>query len=287
MIKTKEDLHHTFIDGSCEELKNKLLEKAKEFVLEVNPSAHKNVAIGINLAQVGKPSYFQVDHNGTHLEYYRDLLKYRELTLEDFEEVQFTIPWDDAPEGYDYWIITTGAHLSEGSFHKKHGLAYEDQSGFYWEIGYEGYHYQVYTKPDNTLPKEKQDTVESLKAAIEGSEVKNYKYTPVEVESIFDLREMFEKGELYFRWLGNPEKGSGGVGYDQITNENMLICRYEEGRLLLREEVKWQNEVESSCFWFEYSESHDSVHLNTKNSIPSEDFLETCRVALRANGELK
>ena len=85
MINTKEDLHHTFIDGSCEELKKKLLEKAKEFGLEVNPSAHKNLAIGINLAQVGKPSYFQVDHNGTHLEYYRDLLKYRELTLEDFE----------------------------------------------------------------------------------------------------------------------------------------------------------------------------------------------------------
>lgn len=210
MIKTKEDLHHTFIDGSCEELKKKLLEKVKEFGLEVNPSAHKNVAIGINLAQVGKPSYFQVDHNGTHVAYYRDLLKYRELTLEDFEEEE--------------------------------------------EVG---------------------------------DEVKNYKYVPVEVESIFDLRDMFENGKLYFRWLGNPEKGSGGVGYDQITNENMLICRYEEGRLLTREQITWQDEVESSCFWFEYSESHDSVHLNTKNSIPSEDFLAMCRVALRATGELK
>lgn len=68
-----------------------------------------------------------------------------------------------------------------------------------------------------------------------------YKYTPIEVESVFDLKEMFESGEIYFRWLGNEVEGSGGVGYDKITTENMLICRYEEGRLLKRERLSWQD----------------------------------------------
>jgi len=65
-------------------------------------------------------------------------------------------------------------------------------------------------------------------------------YVKVE-DSIFDLRPEFEAGELYFRWLGNDEEGSGGVWYDKITTESMLLCRYEEGRLLRRIEtpIEW------------------------------------------------
>lgn len=61
-------------------------------------------------------------------------------------------------------------------------------------------------------------------------------------ESIFDLRPDFEAGELYFKWAGNGEHGSGGVGYDKITTESMLLCRYEEGRLLRRKEVEIDEE---------------------------------------------
>lgn len=124
-------------------------------------------------------------------------------------------------------------------------------------------------------------------------EVNKYKYVPVEVESIFDLREMFEKGELYFRWLGNPEKGSGGVGYDQITNENMLICRYEEGRLLVREEVSWQDEVldylkkpSEEGFEDELPSKFRVDYENNSFYLVDSEFLEMCRVALRTNGEL-
>ena len=56
-------------------------------------------------------------------------------------------------------------------------------------------------------------------------------------DSIFDLKEEFERGELYHWWLGNHEPGSNSVGYDQITDEKMLLCRYEEKRLLRRIEV--------------------------------------------------
>lgn len=68
-------------------------------------------------------------------------------------------------------------------------------------------------------------------------------YTPV-TESIFDLKEDFEAGNLYFRWFGNPES-EDSVGYDQITDENMLFSRYEEKRLLRKTEkpVEWFEEA--------------------------------------------
>ena len=65
---------------------------------------------------------------------------------------------------------------------------------------------------------------------------KTYRYEKV-TDSIFDLKEEFERGELYFAWLDNHEPGSNSVGYDQITDEKMLLCRYEEKRLLRRIEV--------------------------------------------------
>lgn len=64
-------------------------------------------------------------------------------------------------------------------------------------------------------------------------ETKTYRYEKV-ADSIFDLKEEFERGELYFAW---PEPGSNSVGYDKITEEKMLLCRYEEKRLLRRIEV--------------------------------------------------
>ena len=83
----------------------------------------------------------------------------------------------------------------------------------------------------NTIPTETQEEKEALDA-IE----KTYRYEKV-TDSIFDLKEEFERGELYFAWLDNHEPGSNSVGYDQITDEKMLLCRYEEKRLLRRIEV--------------------------------------------------
>lgn len=59
---------------------------------------------------------------------------------------------------------------------------------------------------------------------------KTYRYEKV-TDSIFDLKEEFERGELYFAWVGNS------VGYEKITDEKMLLCRYEEKRILRRIEV--------------------------------------------------
>ncbi len=74
------------------------------------------------------------------------------------------------------------------------------------------------------------------------SKQKPTKFVKVE-ESIFDLREEFERGELYFRWLGNGEQGSGGVGYDKIDDINMLLVRWEEKRVYRKVEIDWRDEV--------------------------------------------
>ena len=84
------------------------------------------------------------------------------------------------------------------------------------------------------IPKIPTETPEE-KGALDAIE-KTYRYEKV-TDSIFDLKEEFERGELYFAWLGNNEPGSNSVGYDQITDEKMLLCRYEEKRLLRRIEV--------------------------------------------------
>tara|TARA_Y100001956_G_C4128568_1_gene191950 strand:- start:908 stop:1402 length:495 start_codon:yes stop_codon:yes gene_type:complete len=114
--------------------------------------------------------------------------------------------------------------------------------------------------------------------------VSKFKYTPLEVESVFDLKEMFEKGEIYFRWCGKDEEGSGGVGYDKITTENMLICRYEEGRLLKREELNWKEQI-SEEFGFTYIQKEDSfVQIGCTSS---EDMIKFAKRVLELSGELK
>jgi hypothetical protein len=74
------------------------------------------------------------------------------------------------------------------------------------------------------------------------SKPKPTKFVKVE-ESIFDLKEEFDSGELYFRWLGNGEQGSGGVGYDQIDDINMLLVRWEEKRVYRQVEIDWRSEL--------------------------------------------
>lgn len=230
----------------------------------------------------------------------------KEVTFEDLQEAaqkmqetkdseslseDFTIPWDEASEGYDYWIVSTGAFLSSGSFHKKHGLTYEDVDGFYWEIGYEGYQYKVYTNPKIQLLKKVQEVLKPLREISEEPNAKNYKYVPVEVESIFDLRNMFEDGKLYFE---DANQGDG-QGMVQLPDEGTLIILLAgQDPIYVRQEVTWQDEVltylqEPSDEGFEEElPSKFRVDLMDKSfHLVDSEFLEMCRVALRATGELK
>ena len=114
--------------------------------------------------------------------------------------------------------------------------------------------------------------------------VSKYKYTPLDVQSAFDLKEMFEKGEIYFQAWGDRDDNSFGAVYDQIVDEDMLFTRWHEKRLLLREEMKWQEQI-SGEYNFTYVEKEDSFVQTGCTS--SEDMIKFAKRVLELSGELK
>ncbi|AGN51503.1 hypothetical protein VPLG_00064 [Vibrio phage eugene 12A10] len=103
------------------------------------------------------------------------------------------------------------------------------------------------------------------------SEVK-YKYTLVEIESIFDWKTQLDNKELFY-----------SSEYLPINNEWTLLKLLveDEHSIYTREEVKWQEEVLS------YSHSCDNRHLAKFVLDYPEDFLEAARIALKSIGEIK
>ena len=89
------------------------------------------------------------------------------------------------------------------------------------------------------------------------SKPKPTKFVKVE-ESIFDLKEEFEGGELYFLHA---------FGYDQIDDINMLLVRWEEKRVYRQVEIDWRDELVSfvdSCECLNLD-----VHLRCFDKIPA------------------
>lgn len=91
-------------------------------------------------------------------------------------------------------------------------------------------------------------------------------------ESIFDLKDEFERGELYFKSAGD---------YYQITNEGAL-CNYALKMIYRRIEkpVDWRN------LTIEFADKCGFYGIGAITLHHSDRFLEMCRIALRANGEL-
>lgn len=85
-------------------------------------------------------------------------------------------------------------------------------------------------------------------------------------KNIFDLREDFQAGNLYFSWVGSD------VGYDKITDETTLLCRYEEGRLLYRVEKEVNLWKELSKFGIH----EDSGDVNFNHMLDSDEFITMC-----------
>ena len=139
------------------------------------------------------------------------------------------------------------------------------------------------TLSDFEEEKEKSNEPSSLIFAPENKQpVPKYKYTPFEVESVFDLKEHLENGKLFY-----------GEAYNEISHEWKLINLLVEDKhkIYLREEVKWQDKLKD---WANKTENHVSQEYNVltdykvaalMNHHP-ENFLEMCRVALRATGEI-
>lgn len=103
-------------------------------------------------------------------------------------------------------------------------------------------------------------------------------------ESIFDLRDEFERGELHTKG-----RGAGGDFFKKITTEYELITfascglyRKVEKEIDWRDDVyEWQHTAKVGIYTpLDFTVAHlISVH--------PDKFLELCRVALRANGELE
>lgn len=115
---------------------------------------------------------------------------------------------------------------------------------------------------------------------------------PVRVEykkvtdSIFDLRPDFEAGELYIY---------RGKHHQKVTNEQELMEFGCTGDLLRRIEkpVDWRDEVKSylDSVCDEIDDDFSGMTVSSTNweflfNPGDDDFLEMCRIALRANGEL-
>ncbi|AUR84700.1 hypothetical protein NVP1063O_033 [Vibrio phage 1.063.O._10N.261.45.C7] len=278
---TREEFENSYIINDHGELRDKYL----KFATRNGKGFSTNFSRHFPIILVGSDSKIQhwTDLKRFFNSRWIDTNQLKQLTLADFEEEDQkekeemetpVIDWGQAPEGYNYWINYVG-YLPEKPIPDFHRLCnragvevYEDVDGEY------------YLKGDKYI------VVHKRPEPFETS--KKYNCTLLDVESVFDLKDMFEKGEIYFKAIGDREDGSFGVVYDKIVDEQMLICRYEEGRLLKREEVKWQDEVSQYVLkeGITYS-CNGAKHIRGLADYSDEQFLEMCRIALRATGELK
>lgn len=98
-------------------------------------------------------------------------------------------------------------------------------------------------------------------------------------ESIFDLREEFERGELYCKHEFARE-------YTQIINTQTLAQALHGGFCFrkVEKEIDWRDE--SHRYLANKTGFHWSTPIAEVINDESDCFLELCRVALRANGEI-
>lgn len=108
-----------------------------------------------------------------------------------------------------------------------------------------------------------------------------YRYIPLEIESIFDFKDLLKNKELYVNPLTDQ--------YRLVKHEFDLMMAVLDGRQLYRKEkIHWKDELKLfmkhstlSIGYFDITFEGESFSLN------EEQFLEMCRVTLRANGELE
>lgn len=102
-------------------------------------------------------------------------------------------------------------------------------------------------------------------------------------ESIFGLRDEFERGELYhkFEHAREHSKVKNTESLSQALNNG---CCYRK----VEKEIDWREDVSNFVDdKYSYITIHENGEVDALLASPSNiNFLELCRVALRANGEL-
>ena len=98
-------------------------------------------------------------------------------------------------------------------------------------------------------------------------------------ESIFDLRDEFERGGLYSYYMNGK--------HTKVTNEDDLLENYKDKNLYrkVEKDIDWRDEVHECLSGIGYHWATPIAEVI--NDDESDYFLELCRVALRANGEIE
>ncbi len=245
-----------------------------------------------------------------------------EITLEDFKDTPTTpeINWDEAPEGYDYWVVpklegfSSCFHcLKDGYFYDKGRYRWREGNPsievykrpepdsvpatpeINWDEAPEGYDYWVVSaeegyplgfrylkagklyKDDGYYLREDSPNIEVYKRPEPDSVPHYWKDTEVDVESIFDLKEALEGGKLLW-----------GDFKQSVRDEHQLMTLIIDGeeQIYQRVEVKWQDEVEEYLQGCHSGQGmFDIVYNGNQLDLADEDFLEAARIALRGVGE--
>lgn len=109
-------------------------------------------------------------------------------------------------------------------------------------------------------------------------------YVKVEYNHIWEIMKMQSEGVDFYIKSDDVESG-----YSLVQNNptSLLVATTYDLYLRIEKELTWQEYVESIYPFVEFSTKNKSVHINTKQSIGEEDYLEMCRVTLRAIGEIE
>lgn len=122
------------------------------------------------------------------------------------------------------------------------------------------------------------------------SDLKQHARTEYEkvTESIFDLRDEFERGDLYF----DRDRCTGGIyassdQYQKIRDMNDFSQAALNNNIYrkVEKEIDWRDEVVHAYPSIDFKDIDSDGYRNLGSWRPDK-FLELCRVALRANGEL-
>lgn len=105
-------------------------------------------------------------------------------------------------------------------------------------------------------------------------------------ESIFDLRDGFERGELYWWYESDCKDKSEFV---EIRSEYDLSTYFAKGNIFKRveKEIDWRVDVDNYFLKTKYLGIDCTIEEAITRSDYCDEFLELCRVALRANGEIE
>ena len=277
---TREEFENSYIINDHGELRDKYL----KFATRNGKGFSTNFSRHFPIILVGSDSKVQhwTDLKKFFSSNWIDKHQPKQLTLADFEEEEQkekeemetpVIDWSKAPEGYDYWIEYKGTHIVPSDFHK---LGFKEDVEVYLDTNG-----KFFYKDDENIIVHKQPEKLGIKL---GDKV-------LVEKGNFSIS---EQGERYIREVckvvslfstTNPFDGEVEMSAVSLPDGSCCCFRKE----MLRPYKKtWQDEVSQYVIkeGITYS-CNGAKHIKALSDYSDEQFLEMCRITLRAVGELE